>query len=75
MSTGAVTRRRTQKTVDYYEIMERFAFARSLLIVCHRSLMRDESATAAGDEADVLAEAIERLRQVYNEFDLLAAAI
>ncbi len=45
----------------YHEIMERFAFARSLLSVCHRSLSCDESATSAGDEADVLAEAIEKI--------------
>jgi hypothetical protein len=67
MSTGAVTRRKAQKT-DYNEVMQRFSIARSMLKVCHRSLLH--AATAAGDEADVLAEAIEKLRQVYHEFDL-----
>jgi hypothetical protein len=62
------------KAADFHETMERFALARSMLAVCHRSLLRDESATAARDEADVLAEAIEKLRQVYDEFDLLDAA-
>ena len=56
---------------DFHEIMGRFQAALSMLNVCHRALSRDESATAALDEADVLAEAIERLHGVYDEIDKL----
>jgi len=53
----------------------RFAFARSLLNVCHRSLSRDELADASDDEANLLSVAIEKLRDVYDEFDLLAMSL
>ena len=61
-------------SVKFYEIMGRFAHARSVLKVCHGSLTTSESADVV-DEADVLAEAIEKFREIYNEFDLLAMAL
>lgn len=52
----------------FWAIMDRLGTARSMLNVCFRSLSKGDS-PAAGDEAEVLAEVIEKLRVVYNDFD------
>ncbi len=54
---------------EFYEILGRFAVARSLLTVCHRSLKSNESTDGPADEAEVLVFAIEKLRRVYDELD------
>lgn len=52
------------------EIMCHFNEARSLVIVCQRSL---ESLELAGDETEVLLVAVELLRRTYNELDAFAS--
>jgi hypothetical protein len=51
------------------EILHHFAQALSLVIVCHRSLVAQESADV-GDEEETLRRAIRLLQDVYNEVDL-----
>ena len=55
----------------FWDIMDRFASARSMLNVCRRSLESSDSPVAA-EETEVMAEVIEKLRAVYNEFDQFA---
>lgn len=76
MSTAAATIQNsaTFDSITFYEIMGRFAHARSLLKVCHGSLNASESASV-GDEVDVLAEAVEKFRSVYNELDMFAISL
>jgi hypothetical protein len=74
MPNDAATDAEADNPSDFYEIMGRFAVARALLSVCHRSLSTNESIDGPADEAEVLAEAIEKLRVVYNEFDTLVGA-
>jgi hypothetical protein len=57
---------------SFIEVMGRFAIARPLLAVCHRSLTTNEAASGGCDEAEVLADAIEKLRQAYDDLDTLA---
>jgi hypothetical protein len=55
---------------DFAAIMQRFSQALSLVIVCHRSLAAQESASAdVGDEEETLRRGIRLLKDVYNEVD------
>lgn len=56
---------------EYGEVMGRLGLVRSLLIVCHRALGTNELANGPGYECAVLEEAIGKLTEVYDEFDLI----
>jgi hypothetical protein len=58
---------------DLPAIMDHFARALSLVIVCHRSLAAQPSA-GVGDEEETLRRAIRLLKDVYNEIDLASMA-
>ena len=60
---------------EIHDILERFALARSLLWVSHRSLRLNDAVDGPGHEVDVLEEAIEKFRQVYNELDAYVGAL
>jgi hypothetical protein len=73
---SADTKARSEQAMSiadqFGEVMGHFCEARSLVIVCQRSLESLELARG-GDESEALLVAIEKLQQTYNELDAFAA--